>query len=113
MIGAGGPITVPTPGTNVWAAGGIANASLSTPAICHGVMFQALPGNTGKVYVGASDMVAGSNTGVFAFIAIPTVNHIPAFSTALTIAPNALNVGDFYVDADVPGDGVIVTYLRL
>lgn len=50
---------------------------------------------------------------MFAFIAIPTANHIPAFSVALTIAPNALNVGDFYVDADVADDGVIVTYLVL
>lgn len=112
MIAPAGPITVPTPGTPVWAASLWPNAA-DRPQVCHGLMFQALPGNTGLVYVGVQGMDKSTYVGVLAFVAIPTVNHIPAFSTAITLAPNALALNSFWIDADVADDGVIISLIVL
>jgi len=77
----------------------------------HGVMLQVLPGNTGIVYVGTLGVNRSTYANVLAFLAIPTVNFIPTFSAALTIAPNAIGLDALYIDADVAQNGVIVTYL--
>lgn len=115
MIKDAGPLTVAVPGTPVQAAS-LLNAVLplvpaNTPQPCHAVMFQALPGNTGKIYIGRQTLNRSTGAGVFGFLAIPTTSHIPSFSTAITIAPNALNLNDYWIDADVANDGVIVTVL--
>lgn len=111
MIGSVGvPVVVATPGTPV-----AISSVLPTPGkhiSIHGIMFQALPENQGLVYIGFESMDIMTRTNVLAFLAIPTTNFIPTFSAALTIAPNGLNLGQFYVDADQAGDGVIITYLQ-
>jgi hypothetical protein len=76
-------------------------------------MFEVLPTNVGRVYIGAPTMDRATYTDLYAILAIPTDNFLPTFSVALTIAPNALCLNDFYIDADESGDGVIVTYLVL
>lgn len=78
---------------------------------CHGVLIQALKGNTGVVYIGNSGMSKGNQTGLLGMLAIPTSNTIPSWSAALTLAPAAIQLRDLYIDADVSGEGVIVSIL--
>ena len=104
-----GKILVPVPGTLVRVTN-----NLAQPAIryaCHGVLFQALPSNTGRVYVGTSALNRGALTGVYAVLAVPTTNQLPSFSIALTLAPNAVQLQEMYLDADNVNDGVIITTL--
>ena len=109
MIQAYAKITVPVPGTPVRVTS--SEVLPDDPRGCHGILVQALPSNTGRVTLGRSDMNAAAFTGCFAFLAVPTVNTIPAFTAALTLAPGAIHLKDFYVDVAVANDGVIVTAL--
>lgn len=77
----------------------------------HGLMIQALPGNTGRVYIGGSGLNVATGASRMATLAIPTANSIPTFTAALTIAPNAINLADFYLDVEVSGEGADVTVL--
>ena len=108
MLRALGKIT-PTPGTPIQVTSLIAGAQASEP--CHGVMIQARKGNVGVAYVGNSVMNRAAETGIFAQLAIPTANTIPSFTAALTLAPNAINLADLWIDVDSNGDGVIVSVL--
>jgi hypothetical protein len=101
---------LPTPGTPVRATQNIIAAPDSRLAV-HGVMFQALPTNTGRVYIGTQTLNRFAFTGLYAILAVPAGSALPTFSTALTLAPNAINVADFWVDVDNGGDGVLVTVL--
>jgi hypothetical protein len=97
-----GRFTVPTPGTVV---------ALSVKQLkCHAILIEAAPSNTGKVYIGIATMVKGVS-GEMAVLAIPTANTIPVYSETISQCPNAINLQDFYVDADIAGDGVVVSYL--
>lgn len=99
----------PTPGTPVRAT-----ANLPNPAAkyaCHGILIQACKGNAGVAYVGDSTLVKGAQTGLLGELAIPTANTIPSWSAALTLAPNAIDASQVYVDVDTNGDGVIVSVL--
>lgn len=109
MIQAYAKITVPVPGTPVRVT---SSEVLPDDARgCHGILVQALPSNTGKVFLGRADMNKTLYTGCYAFLAVPATNVIPSFSAALTLAPGAIQLKDFYVDVDVANDGVIVTAL--
>lgn len=106
-----GKLVVVTPGTPVALATLLSAAG--RPGQIHAIMFQALPTNTGVVYVGDQTMVASSYTGLFGIIGAPTApNVFPSLSIAHTIAPNGLNTNTYFVDADQGGDGVIVTILQ-
>ena len=109
MIQAYAKITVPAPGTPVRVTSGEADPGAARG--CHGVLIQVLKSNTGAVFVGTSAMNKGAFTGLFAQLAIPTINLIPNFSAALTLSPGGLQLRDLYIDADVADDGVIVTVL--
>ena|SRR5436190_24291160 len=103
------PVRVPVPGTPVRILD-VAPISDNNHRV-HGVMIQVFPGNTGILYVGNGDLNKGTYVGVHAFLAIPTVNFIPTFSAALTIAPNAIDLAKLYLDAAVAQNGAIITYL--
>lgn len=109
MIQAIGVLRVAVPGTPVRATSGQANPAENLR--CHGVLFQALPTNTGVVYVGDQALTPGAFTGVFGMLAIPTTNLLPSFSAAVTISTNSLSLEDFYLDAAVANDGAICTIL--
>ena len=109
MMKALGPLIVPVPGTPV-AAQTLLRQPTQTQMI-HGVMFEVLPGNTGKVYIGTSEMNKTTLANCFAWLGVPTDTQSPTFSAALTIAPNGLRVNDYFIDADVADDGVLVTIL--
>lgn len=104
-----GRLIVAVPGTLVQATS--LEPDPTKPLSCHAVLFQALPTNTGRVYVGTWQLERAALANCFAWLPIPTVNQAPSFSVALTIAPNALKLNDYWIDADVAGDGVIATIL--
>jgi hypothetical protein len=104
-----GKVTVPSPGTAVQCT--VNQASPSTRLACHAVMIQALPANTGKIYVGLVGLNKGTLAQCIAILAVPTVNTIPAYSATLSYAPGGLNVVDFYIDSDQANDGVLVAFV--
>lgn len=113
-LGMKGAVRVPTPGTPVQiTAPSTGSGNAGDPYNIHGVMFQALPTNTGLIYIGGQGLVAATFAQVAALLPVPTTNFLPAFSTSLTIAPNALNLTQFWIDAEIATDGVLVTWLRL
>ncbi len=106
-----GKVTVPVPTTIVQVISVLGVRDAQREDSVHGVMIQALPGNTGKVFIGTSALVAATHVGVIAILGVPTTNILPSFSAALTIAPNAIALKDLWIDADASDDGVIVTVL--
>jgi hypothetical protein len=108
MIQAFGKL-LPTPGTPLRAT-----SNLTAPGErlnVHGVLIQALPTNVGRVYIGKQTLSKTAFTDLYAVLPAPSGSALPSFSTALTLAPNAINVTDFWIDVDTAADGVIITVL--
>jgi hypothetical protein len=102
-----GPLVVAAAGTPKQV---VAPTAMNPPS-CHAVIIEALPGNTGKVYIGLAGLNKGTLQQVLVVLPIPTANLIPTFSIALTVAGNAVNLGNLFVDADVNGEGVLISAL--
>ncbi len=106
-----GKVTVTTAGTIVRATN-----ALTAPTARVGVqsvMVQALPGNTGIIYVGTSAMVVSTGVGVMAAIPKPTsalTGPFPSVSFAIVEAPAGINLNELYLDASVNGEGAYVSY---
>ena len=77
-------------------------------ALCHSYMVEVLPTNTGKVYIGDSQLVGATMFHVIAWLPVPTKNSAPSYTATVSSAPNALQVTDRYLDVEVDGDGVTV-----
>jgi len=75
------------------------------------VFFQVIPGLTGKMYVGRPSMTKGTLAGV-ARILWP--NTTGGFSETFYIetqdGADSIRLADYAVDADVAGEGLLVTY---
>jgi hypothetical protein len=99
-----GRISVPTPGTPV---------PLTTDLTVKAskVFFQVIPGLTGKTYVGTPSMAKGTLAGV-ARILWP--NSTGGFSETFYIeaqdGEDSICLADYAIDADVAGEGLLVTY---
>ena len=99
-----GRVNVTTPGTPV---------PLTTDpiAVASKLFFQVIPGLTGKTYVGNASMTKATLEGV-ARILWP--NASGGFSETFYIeaqdGENSIRVKDYSVDADVAGEGLLVTY---
>jgi hypothetical protein len=111
-----GYITVSTPGTPVRVS---FNQADPTKAIsCNGVLLQALFAtnghkNTGLVYIlDRPNPNYTSGVGVLAILGIPTSASMGAYSASMPAAAAALNVCDFWIDADIAGDGVVASFIR-
>lgn len=78
----------------------------------HALMVQVVPGNLGKIYVGKIGMDKATLSKVWAILMPPAQSFLPTFSVSVTIAPNGLAMEDFYMDADNPGEGALVTFLQ-
>jgi hypothetical protein len=77
----------------------------------YAALFQALPANTGNIYVGLSTLNRSTLADVAAILAIPTVNLLPSFGISLTLSPAGVDLSSLYLDSDVLGDGALVTLL--
>jgi hypothetical protein len=106
-----GKVTVTTPGILSRATKN--EADPTARVACQTVMFQQWPGNTGKIYIcDRSTAVASTGVGVIAILPIPSTSNFPATGGGIATAPDPLNATDFYIDAEVAGEGVLVSYMR-
>ncbi len=83
------------------------------PFLCHAFQVQALPTNTGKIWVGTIGLVKATFINVLNILPIPTTNTLPSYSAALTLAPNGLDLCQLYIDADTNGEGCIISVMVL
>lgn len=106
-----GYVTVPAGGTPIRSTANESNPPARIAA--HSIFFQQKSSNSGKVYI-CSSATANRTTGedVLAVLSIPTTNLLPSASVTVTYAPNGFNVADFWVDVDVDGDAVLVSYVQ-
>lgn len=108
MIDACTPITITSPGTP---------QQVTIPAAptnrVYAISIQALPSNTGKIWIGKSTMKKGASppSGVMAVLAVPTTNIIPSFSASIALAAGGITATDFWIDADNMSDGVVIAIL--
>jgi hypothetical protein len=99
-----GRVNVTTPGAPV-------PLSTDPKAFASKLLFQVIPGLTGKTYVGVPAMTKASLGGV-ARVLWP--NAAGGFSETFQIeaqdGENSIRLMDYAIDADVPGEGLLVTY---
>ena len=104
IINSLGRINVPTPGTPV--------PLTTNPAITASKLFvQSIPGLTGKTYLGSASMTKSTLAGV-ARILWP--NASGGFSENFFLesqdGTDSIRLKDYAIDADVAGEGLLVTY---
>ena len=106
-----GKVTVATSGILVRASN---NETVPTDRVpCQSILFEQFPGNTGKIYIcdrSTADKATG--TGVLAILAPPTTNGYPSAGVGVPTAPAALNAADFWIDAEISGEGVLISVVK-
>jgi len=99
-----GRINVATPGTPV-------RLSSDPTARATKIYFQVVPGLTGKGYIGKSGMVRATLVNV---IRVLWPNSAGGFSDSFYLESqqdtDVLNLSEYYVDMDVAGEGLLVSY---
>jgi len=99
-----GRISVTTPGTPV-------PLSTDPKATASKLFFQVIPGLTGKTYIGKPSMAKATLTGV-ARVLWP--NATGGFSETFEIesqdGENSIRLFEYAIDADVAGEGLLITY---
>lgn len=99
-----GRVNVPTPGTPV-------RLNTNEAVVANRLFFQVIPGLTGKTYVGKSGMTKSTLSGV-ARVLWP--NASGGFSETFCVeaqdGENSIHLADYAIDADVAGEGLLVTY---
>jgi hypothetical protein len=75
------------------------------------ILFQVIPGLTGKAYIGKSGMVRATLVNV---VRVLWPNASGGISDAFFIESqqdaDVLNVSSYYIDMDVAGEGLLVSY---
>ena len=103
-----GKIVVPVPGTPVqFVAPPPAGIQ---PVKANSIYVQVWKANTGFVYIGKAGMVKATGVGVLAQLPIPTMTSIPEWSNVIPGCPDPFALQDLWVDADVAGDAVLVSF---
>jgi hypothetical protein len=98
-----GKVTVTTAGT--------IKRATATATYCINYMVEPLPSNSGKIYIGGSDMVVATGVGVRAYLPIPHANVVSAYSPGRgEHGQMSYNLADLYIDAEVNGEGVYIAY---
>lgn len=115
MVKSLGYVTVTAAGTPVRATVNQPDPALRIGA--QAVLFQALPGNAGIVYVGlgGTTMDPTTGTGIVGIVpapADPTSGPFPSVVISIPVMAAGLNVADFYLDASGNGNGVLVSYTQ-
>jgi hypothetical protein len=104
IINSLGRINVPTPGTPIPLT---ANAAITASK----VFVQAIPGLTGKTYLGAASMTKSTLAGVARIL---SPNSTGGFSENFFLesqdGADSIRLKDYAIDADVAGEGLLVTY---
>jgi hypothetical protein len=99
-----GRVNVPTPGTPV-------PLSTDETVTVSKLFFQAIPGLTGKTYAGAPTMTKATLAGTARVLA---PNSTGGFSETFYVetqdGEDSIHLADYAVDADVAGEGLLVTY---
>ena len=99
-----GRVNVATPGTPV---------RLSTDPTVHAskLFCQAIPGLTGKTYAGVPSMTKATLAGVARILwPNPSGGFSENFEIESQDGKNSIRVMDYAIDADVAGEGLLVTY---
>jgi hypothetical protein len=99
-----GRLNVTTPGTPI---------PISTDPTVRAakIYFQAVPGLTGKGYIGKKGMVKAALTNVIRVLAPnPTGGISDAFFLESHQDANVLNLSEYYIDMDVAGEGLLISY---
>jgi hypothetical protein len=103
-INCNGRINVATPGTPV-------PLSTDPTVFASKLFFQAIPGLTGKTYVGAPAM---NKTALSKVARVLAPNPAGGFSETLYIesqnGENSIHLSDYAIDADVAGEGLLITW---
>ena len=110
MIRSLGYVTVPTPGTPVQATSNFPNEALRLAA--QAIVFQALPGNAGLIYIGAKNMDKTTGANVYGIIPAPTDatnGPFPSWSASVPVVAAGLSASEFYIDAGSANDGVVIS----
>jgi len=99
-----GRVNVVTPGTPV-------PLSIDPAVTASKLFFQAIPGLTGKTYAGVPAMTKATLAGVARVL---SPNAAGGFSENFEIesqdGANSIRLMDYAIDADVAGEGLLVTY---
>jgi hypothetical protein len=99
-----GRVNIVTPGTPV-------PLSINPGATASKLFFQAIPGLTGKTYVGNPAMAKATFVGVIRVLAPnPTGGFSENFEIESQDGENSIRLMDYAIDADVAGEGLLVTY---
>ena len=99
-----GRINVTTPGTLV-------PLSSNPNARASKIFFQVIPGLTGKGYVGKSGMVRATLANVIRVLWPNSAGGISdSFFLESQSDSDVLNLSEYYIDMDVAGEGLLVTY---
>lgn len=105
-----GRIVVPVAGTPVSVRTAVFATGERFQAF-HAMLFQAMATNTGRVYIGKNTMVKATLADCAAVLAIPTANTIPSFGMSNPLSPAGVDISGLFIDADVNGEGVLLTIL--
>src|ERR1700730_6523376 len=99
-----GRLNVATPGTPI-------HISADPTIRASKIYFQAVPGLTGKGYIGKKGMVKAALTNVIRVLAPnPTGGISDAFFLESQQDANVLNLSEYYIDMDVAGEGLLISY---
>jgi len=98
-----GKIVAVTAGTPVRAT--------ATPTFCNSLLIAVPAANTGKTYIGVAAMVKTTFVGVVKQFLIPATTGIGDLLRIEAPDGDQLNAADLWVDADVSGEGLLVTAL--
>lgn len=99
-----GRVNVPTSGTPV-------PVSLNTKARACRVLFQAVPGLTGKAYIGTPHMTVASMTGVVRVVAPNSTGGIAeAYEIVAADGTDSIYLSQLAIDAQVAGEGLLISY---
>jgi hypothetical protein len=80
---------------------------------CQSILFEQWPGNTGKIYICDRQTANKSiGTGVIAILAPPSTSGYPSAGCGVPSAPAALNAADFWIDAEISGEGPLISVVK-
>ena len=99
-----GRLNVTTPGTPV-------PISTDPTARAAKIYFQVLPGLTGKGYIGKTGMVRASLTNVVRVLSPnPAGGLSDSFFLESRQDSDVLNLSEYFVDMDIAGEGLLISY---